>query len=274
MDIQKQYWIKAKKSLGQNFLKDDSTLSKIIKANQITWSHIIEVGPWYWALSEKILAQKPKIFEMIELDAFLVRVLQKRIESENWDEYCEDIRLQGMDILDYDTEWDGEYQVIANIPYYITSPILDHFLYRVKKMPDSMTILMQKDVGDKIMKQYHYKKPKSSVLSLFIAKKMDSVKICDVPAICFDPAPKVDSSVLQFTKKSYIDETDDEEFLSFIKKAFCEPRKKLISNLWKNGYTIELLKEVFQKHKIIENIRAEDLDLDSYLSVLKSLNKA
>ena len=209
---------------------------------------------------------------MIELDSFLVRVLQKRIEVEGWDNYCADIQLQEMDVLQYNIATDSNYRVIANIPYYITSPILDHFLYRVKIMPESMTLLMQKDVADKIMKQYHHKKPKSSVLSLFIAKKMDAKKVCDVPSACFDPAPKVDSTVLHFTKKEYLEDLNDEEFLTFIKKAFCEPRKKLSSNLSKNGYDIELLKKVFEEHDIISTSRAEDLNLASYINIIKSLS--
>jgi len=205
MDIQKKYEIKAKKSLGQNFLKDDNTLLKIIEVNNICWSKIIEVWPWYGALTEKIVIKKPKTLELIELDSFLVEVLAKRIKEEAWEEYCDNIILKEMDVLKYDIKDYDPYHVIANIPYYITSPILSHFLYTVKKIPDSMTILMQKDVADKIMKQYHNKKPKSSVLSLFIAKKMNAQKICDVPAEYFEPAPKVNSSVLLFTKKVDID---------------------------------------------------------------------
>jgi 16S rRNA (adenine1518-N6/adenine1519-N6)-dimethyltransferase len=273
MDIQKKYAIKAKKSLWQNFLKDETILSQIVWVNTIVWSEIIEVWPWYGALSEKIVRQKPQRFEMIELDPFLVNVLHSRIREEKWEQYCPKIQLTEMDVLQYQREDISSYSVIANIPYYITSPILDHFLYRVRNIPDSMTILMQKEVADKIMKQYHHKKPKSSVLSLFIAKKMDVVKVCDAWAFCFDPPPKVDSSVLHFTRKEDIfnDKIDDEIFLNFIKKAFCEPRKKLISNLSKNGYDTEILKQVFDKYGIILTVRAEDLHLHDYLDVLESL---
>ena len=276
MDIQEKYWIKAKKSLGQNFLKDDDTLRQIVDINTITGSEIIEVWPWYGALSEHIVQQRPKKFEMIELDTFLVWVLKDRIIQEDWNQYCSHICIEEMDILQYQRNNSSPYSIIANIPYYITSPILDHFLYRVHNMPDSMTILMQKDVADKILKQYHHKKPKSSVLSLFIAKKMDAIKVCDVPASCFNPAPKVDSSVLHFTKKIDINNhsADDEIFLGFIKKAFCEPRKKLISNLWKNGYELDAIKDIFISHNISLNARAEDLHLYMYEDIIKSLIKA
>jgi len=134
-----------------------------------------------------------------------------------------------------------------------------------------MTILMQKDVADKILRQYHHKKPKSSVLSLFLAKKSDLKKICDVPASCFDPAPKVDSTVLQFEANLKYPDLDGEAFLEFIKKAFSEPRKKLISNLIKGGYQKEKIIEIFTSLSIPEQVRPEDINIDMYCLLLKRI---
>jgi 16S rRNA (adenine1518-N6/adenine1519-N6)-dimethyltransferase len=85
-----------------------------------------------------------------------------------------------IDVLQYMRQDSCNYSVIANIPYYITSPILHHFLYRLSHSPDEMVIMMQKDVADKILACEKKKKPKSSVLSLFLSKKTNIKSICDV----------------------------------------------------------------------------------------------
>lgn len=134
-----------------------------------------------------------------------------------------------------------------------------------------MTILMQRDVADKILRQYHHKKPKSSVLSLFLAKKANIEKICDVPAASFSPAPKVDSTVLKFTCHANFNESSDENFMDFIKKSFCEPRKKLFSNLVKAGYNKESLHDFFAKNELAENLRPEDLHIEEYIKMSEEL---
>lgn len=126
------------------------------------------------------------------------------------------------DILTFTPEFQ-DYSVIANIPYYITSPILTHFLYTLKNPPQEMLILMQKDVGDKILQGTGTKVPvpkklKSSVISLMIAKKCFVSEKLLVPAKSFIPAPKVESSVLYFETHQKYSSIDDEGFLNFIKK--------------------------------------------------------
>jgi 16S rRNA (adenine1518-N6/adenine1519-N6)-dimethyltransferase len=114
-----------------------------------------------------------------------------------------DIRQQ--DVLTFSPQFDS-YSVIANIPYYITSPILFHFLYEVENRPDEMIILLQRDVGDKIRKTAGNKQ---SVLSLFVDLACESVEeICRVSAGSFVPPPKVESAVLRFIVKKDIDVTD------------------------------------------------------------------
>ncbi len=273
MSIQKTYNIIAKKSLGQNFLKDESILDQILAASHITGKHVIEVWPWYGALSEKIVQKSPSNFDMLELDSRLVAVLKDRIEKENWHQYTKDIQIYAWDVLDFYDVPEYKYHIIANIPYYITSPILRHFLYNQKNIAETLTILMQKDVADKIIKQFHHKKAKSSVIWLLLAKKMHIKKVCDVPAEAFDPIPKVQSSVLHFEKHTFFTDIDDQLYTEFIKKAFCEPRKKMLSNLVKNSYEKNMLEKVFWSKNISLQARAEDLSVDDFCELVSQLHQ-
>ncbi|MFC1797964.1 rRNA adenine N-6-methyltransferase family protein [Patescibacteria group bacterium] len=124
-----------------------------------------------------------------------------------------DFKINRKDILKYKPE-EEQYSVIANIPYYITSPILRHFLYNVENKPEEMVILMQKEVAEKIMLNF---KNKSSVLSLFVEKKSDVSYEQDVPKDFFAPAPKIDSAVLLFKYNNKFEDIDDEKFFKMIK---------------------------------------------------------
>ncbi len=151
MNIIKKYHIKAKKSLWQNFLVDIEKLFFISNKLEIKWKNIVEVGPWYGALTEKLLEKKPKALNLIELDNNMVNILKDRIESWDLKAWKTNLTIENIDVLKYFPDFEN-YFVIANIPYYITSPILRHFFYDVKNTPEKMLILMQKDVWDKILK--------------------------------------------------------------------------------------------------------------------------
>ena len=140
-------------------------------------------------------------------------------------EQATSIQIFQQDILKFIPEFKN-YSVIANIPYYITSPILHHFLYDIENIPEKMVILMQKDVGDKILARTSShktspsaplltgegskRKSKSSVLSLMIAKKCYAEEKLCVPKECFVPAPKIESSVLLFELHKHYRDIDDE----------------------------------------------------------------
>ncbi len=142
--------IKAKKSLGQNFLIDKEKLESISSFLDIKNKNIVEVWPGYWALSEKLLNKYPKNLELVELDRDMVDILEKRIEKGELINLKTNLSIKNIDILKYKPNFEN-YFVIANIPYYITSPILRHFFYNLENTPEKMLILMQKDVGDKIV---------------------------------------------------------------------------------------------------------------------------
>ena len=273
LDLIKKYTIKAKKSLWQNFLINDDILQSIADTFEIQGKNIIEVWPWYGALTEKLLEKNPLKLTLIELDREMVEILQNRINS--WDfKNSEKICIKNIDVLKYFPEFKEYYFVIANIPYYITSPILRHFLYDLEKSPEKMLILMQKDVWDKIILwQDKNWKVKSSVLSLFVAKKCKAREIIFVWKQNFFPAPKVESSVILFERHNDFDFLDDKIFFDFIKKAFIEPRKKLINNLSKAGFDKDFVKNIFKQKNIDENIRPEDLSISNWCDLILDFNK-
>ncbi len=256
-NILKKYEITAKKSLGQNFLIHEGTLESIIQITDISWKNVIEVWPWYGALTEKIITQKPNKLTLVELDADMVEVLRERGVGEYAD-------ILHQDVLTYTPEV-SDYTIIANIPYYITSPILRHFIYDVSNTPDEMIILMQSDVAEKIISE------KSSVLSLYIKKKYNVTHKISVSREYFSPKPKVESSVVYFQKHDDFLDVDDWVFLRVIKAWFSSPRKKLIKNLTQAGYTKEKILDFFSVHNISPDIRAERISIEKWNQLCMSI---
>lgn len=269
LEIINKYKIKAKKSLWQNFLVDEWILDSISSHYKINWEKIIEVWPWYWALTQKLVSNKPISLDLVELDTDMIDILKSRLDDD-LDVSGVDFNINNIDVLQYSPTIRG-YYLIANIPYYITSPILRHFLYDVKNKPKSMLILMQKDVWDKILKK---NKEKTSVLSLFIEKKSIVKEVLYVDKTCFIPSPKVDSSVLSFDSINDYDFVDDKTFLDFIKLWFSEPRKKLIKNLSKWWYDKSKISDFLTKNWFDENVRAEDLQLPIWVKIIEQFKEA
>lgn len=269
LEILKKYNIKAKKSLGQNFLVNDKIVKDISDVIEVLSKNIVEVGPGYGALTEKLLLKKPKSLNLVELDLDMIDILNKRIISWDFNLNWIDFKINNCDVLKYIPE-NKDYSVIANIPYYITSPILRHFLYDVENKPESMVILMQKDVWDKILWRG---KEKTSVLSLFVSKKCIVREVLFVWKENFIPAPKVESSVLLFESHDLYNDIDDNLFMDFIKKSFREPRKKLLKNLANAWYDKNLIMQIFSKLSIQDWVRWEDLNMSIWSQLFLEFNK-
>lgn len=267
-ELLQKYQIRAKKSLGQNFLVDENILEKIATCTEVLWKNIVEVWSWYGALTQKLLEQYPNALHLVELDREMVEILEERIAEQDLKIQNLDFQIFQQDVLQYTPAFQ-EYYVIANIPYYITSPILRHFLYDIKNIPEKMLILMQKDVADKIL---WGKKKKSGVLSLFIEKKCRVSEKIFVPKESFIPAPKVESSVLLFETHQRYNHIDDAKFFELIKAGFSEPRKKCIKNLVKAGYDGQKISDFLMKKGRDENFRGEDGDIEFWSELYGILN--
>lgn len=316
--------IKAKKSLGQNFLIDEEALSGIANSIEIQGRHIIEVWPGYGALTDYIIAREPASLDLVELDRDMVEILHSKFKIQNgwhgewsggsggetvwakkktgnwwaqpeWASFLTPetfdtfghksmeekiiITLYHQDVLKFTPIYD-DYSVIANIPYYITSPILFHFLYPTLQdsntqtylPPQEMVIMMQEEVGEKILAG-RARKPHHSYLSLAMELACDDIEIVrSVGKESFDPTPKVDSIVLKFTVKSSHDREVEEKLLTLWRIAFTHPRKTLLSNLRWSHYDIEWVKQWLRECGYDEKVRAEAVGMEEWERLINTIN--
>lgn len=252
--------IKAKKSLGQNFLIDDAALSDIARGLEIPGKHIIEVGPGYGALTDYIIVESPLTLDLVELDKDMITILE-------WKYGDTDITIHNIDILRFTPPY-LQYSVIANIPYYITSPILFHFLYTLENRPDEMIIMMQEEVGEKIL-EWRARKPHHSFLSLCMELACNEMEILRyVGRESFDPAPKVDSIVLRFMIKKERNQKQEKELMNLWKVAFAHPRKTLLSNIKWSTYDSAVLRTKIIEIGYDERIRAEAIKKEDWIKLL------
>lgn len=229
----------------------------------VSGRNIVEVGPGYGALTEYLLDRSPVRLDLVELDKDLVTLLVKR-----YDRIMRSgtLHVHSRDVLQFVPEA-TPYAVIANIPYYITSPILFRFLYDLPVLPDELVILMQKEVGEKILA----KDGKTNLFSLSLMHACDSIEeVCKVSRGSFSPAPKVDSIVLRFRVKRERDRTNDTFFLRFAQVGFAHPRKKLVSNL-RSLVPEDRLLAAFAMLGLDEGVRGEALSREQWENLAKLL---
>ncbi|MBP9839362.1 MAG: ribosomal RNA small subunit methyltransferase A [Candidatus Pacebacteria bacterium] len=254
---------KAKKSLGQNFLKSDKILGDIVDAGEINKKDtVLEIGPGKGALTEKIL-EKAGLVIAIEKDRNLYEILKDKFKEQIQNKK---LVLIEADILDLNPKLVGlksnKYKIIANIPYNITGAILRKFLTE-ETHPNTMVLMLQHEVVKRILAR----DAKESILSISVKAYGLPKMVMKVGARYFSPAPKVDSAVISIkdiSKKIFKDsKVGENDFWDLIHKGFSHKRKKLSNNL-KNYNNID--KTVFLRFK---DKRAEDLSLDDWLSLLK-----
>ena len=273
-----KFSLQAKKSLGQHFLRSEKALSAIVDAGDIHADDIVlEIGPGEGVLTERLLKLAGKVIA-VEKDPRSVVLIQEK--------FAEEIKEGKLDVIEKDIlEFDlrdfkplslansaaplsrgaSQYKVIANIPYYITGAILEHFL-QTDFQPELMVLLVQKEVAKRIIAR----DKKESILSMSVKVYGDPTLIQIVPRGAFAPAPTVDSAILliDHVSKQNLDGVHDAHYFNILKHGFAHKRKKLIKNLEEisNGAT---LKSIFESLNIDENTRAEDLTLDQWIAIAK-----
>jgi len=258
----------AKKSLGQNFLMHRQTGERIVlAANLPEDATALEIGPGTGMLTRELLKRAGRVVA-VEADGTLVNQLSETFAPEMAEGRLELIHA---DIRSFDAvSIPGEYHLVANIPYYITGEIIRQFLTSPHQ-PRSMTLLVQKEVAVRIARA-----PKESLLSL-------SVKVYGTPAYCFTvprgafmPAPNVDSAVLRIgdiTRASFSSSEEEARFFEAIRAGFAHKRKRLAKNLEKY-WPREVITSAFDAAGLSENIRSEDLSLDTWLVLTRRLASA
>jgi len=262
--------MKAKKHLGQHFLTSKAALRDIIKAANVQPEDtVLEIGPGKGVLTRALLETGARVVA-VETDADMIDVLEES--------FAEEIALGKLTLIESDmleiplttdtfTEWGfTAYKVVANIPYYITGELLRRFL-TAEVQPQSMTVLVQKEVAERIAKS-----KKETVLSLSVKAYGHPRYVASVPARYFSPSPKVDSAVLHISNisRTRLEHVGEERFFKVVKAGFTSKRKKLINNLSSFGSKDELHKTL-SGLGLSENVRPEDVRLEEWQKLSSEL---
>ena len=261
---------KAKKQYGQNFLTDHNILTKIVDGARINENTtVIEIGPGLGALTKELLKRSKKVIAF-EVDSDLISYLK-----ENTKEYT-NLEIVNEDILKTDINKilnAGEDLVsVSNLPYYITSPIIDLFLFKMTNVHKAV-FMVQKEVADRISASVNTKDYNSfSILVQYYAKVK---KLFNVPRTAFNPAPNVDSAVIEIEKFERNFKPKDETLYKFVvESAFKERRKTLVNNLSSSFYYSKGdIKEMLIKLEIDENVRGEALSIDDFINLTNEIEK-
>jgi 16S rRNA (adenine1518-N6/adenine1519-N6)-dimethyltransferase len=265
-EIIRHYAIKPRKGMGQSFLMEQNIIRKIAAIAQVTKNDIVvEIGSGIGVLTED-LAQNAEKLIAVELDDKLVEVLKDKLFKYN------NVQIYSGDILKFDfgaIARDGQQKikVIGNVPYNISSPVLFHLL-SFRKIINSFVLMLQKEVVQRLVacpggKDYGVP---SVILQMFAVVE----KVFDVPASCFYPRPKVESSVIKgcFLERPLTELAGEEFFVRLVRDAFAQRRKMLINNLKKSklmdGVEESFLKEMLLLAGIDGQRRAETLSIEEF----------
>ncbi len=257
--------IKAKKSLGQNFLTDRSVLEKIVNVIKIKDRTIIEVGPGTGNLTSFILKNEPKEMLVIEKDNDLANNLSQIFKNQ--------LTILNDDILNIDESllFNEKVNVYGNLPYNISTEILSKWIKNLKKNPwfDYLILMFQKEVADRIIAQ-----PNTSNygrLSILSNWKLNIKKICDIKPISFSPKPKIDSSLLIFSPKKNFAEIKDPLNLEKITRIFFSHRRKMLKKPFNQIFNGN--NDLIDKLNIDLNLRPQNLDFDTYYKLTNEYEK-
>lgn len=252
----------AKKRYGQNFLRDKNLLKKIVNESHIKNKDVIEVGPGQGALTSFLAEQAHKL-TCFEIDTSLKPILNP-IEQAH-----ENLKIIYADFMEQDLKpYGNELHVVANVPYYITTPII--FKLLETKEIKTASLMIQKEVCDRLVaipgtKAYNH----LSVVINYFAKVF---KMMDVKRHMFVPKPNVDSAVIRIEKRDtpLLNKNEEKIFLDIVKTAFKQKRKTLINN-WFEAYQIpkEELQRFLTKNNLDVNIRAEKITINQFLDIAK-----
>ena len=256
-----------KKKYGQNFIVDKNIIHSIIVKSEIDdETLVIEIGPGAGSLTSE-LGKYAKNVIAYEIDETLKPILEKNITS-NTEVIFEDFLKRDIaeDIKKYNYK---KLYVIANLPYYITTPIIIK-LIETKIDFDKIVVMVQKEVGDRFKAKPKTKEYNS--LSVFLSYYFNITKILDVSRNVFMPKPNVDSIVVCFTKKvDKLKVNNEELFFKLIKDSFKQKRKNLRNNL--KGYDLENISKTLSKYNLDLTVRAEALPLEIFVDIANNLEE-
>lgn len=268
-EILKKFNFSFSKSLGQNFLIDGNIVKNIVEKSGITEEDIIlEIGPGFGTLTEELALNAKKVIS-IEKDNRLMEVLDCTLQ--NYD----NVKIINEDFLKIDLEKifieeaEGrKLKVVANLPYYITTPILERIIEN-KKYFSTISVMVQEEVARRVVASPNNKDYGS--LTLYLEYNCEKEILMKVPRTVFMPSPKVDSAILYLKLVERDLDVDEDYLFKFIRSGFTKRRKNIMNSLSKGFVNIskEELKEILSSLELSNNLRAENLSLQDYINITK-----
>ena len=248
--------IRAKKSLGQNFLIDKNIIHKITNTVSITGNEVLEVGPGTGNLTKEILKKNPSKMYLVEKDTFLADNLKDLID--------ERVNIFNEDILKFDENLLSKNKIIVfgNLPYNISTEILSTWITKLKKdyWFSDLILMFQKEVADRIIAKFD--SSNYGRLSILANWRLNINKICDIFPESFSPKPKIQSSLIHFTPKKNFAEIEDPLNLEKITRVFFSHRRKMLKKPFNQIFNGN--NDLLNKLNINLNLRPQNLDFDTY----------
>ena len=276
--LMKKYKIKANKSLGQNFLINSEVVENIVNSSEITNEDmVIEIGPGLGTLTKYLLEKAGKVL-CVELDSKMIKILQDRFSIyDNFEVINADVLKLNLNDIISENKKQGKIKnvkVVANLPYYITTPIIMKLLEE-KLDIKSIIVMIQKEVADRLIETPGGKN--TGAITYTVYYYCDSEKIMEVPNSSFIPEPEVTSEVIKMNlrNKSVVEIDNPKVMFMIIKSAFMQRRKTLLNAL--TNTKVFLNKEeglkILNELNLNENVRAEELSIQDFANIAKSITE-
>jgi len=265
---------RTKKSLGQNFLVDEKIINKILEEASVNSDDtVVEIGAGAGFVTEKLVQKAGKVIA-VELDEKAVNLLQKM--------QCDNLKVIHQDILktDFSQIIDSPVKIVANIPYYITSPIIAHLLGEIdeknnknRPLVKEIFLMVQYEVAKRIVASEKSPSKEYGLLSILVNYWCETQFLCKVPASCFFPAPKVDSALLKLTvrEKPIVELENPALFRKVVKAAFGTRRKTLKNALQGGGFSEEVILKALEKSGISPQQRGEKLSIAEFKTLTDNM---
>ena len=275
--IMKKYHIKANKNLGQNFLIDEQVIEKIVNASEIKKEDcVIEIGPGLGTLTKELLERAGKVIS-VELDKKMITILKDRFALYNNFEIINNDILQ-VDLKNIISSEKGKglknVKVVANLPYYITTPIIMKLLEEKLDL-ESITVMVQKEVADRLIAIPSDKETGAITYSVYYYAKGEEV--LEVPKTSFIPEPEVTSKVIKLNirKEPPIKVKSPEVMFRIIKCAFMQRRKTLLNALVNTKVFLNKDEgiKILKKIGLREDVRAEKLKIEDFAKIADNILK-
>ena len=277
-NIMKKYGIRANKDLGQNFLINNDVVENIVNSSEISQDDmVIEIGPGLGTLTKYLLEKAGKVL-CIELDKKMIEILEDRFEKcSNFEIINEDVLKVNLNKIikeNKENEKIKNVKIVANLPYYITTPIIMKLLEE-KLDIKSITVMIQKEVADRLIEIPGGKN--TGAITYTVYYYCDSEKIMEVPNSSFIPEPEVTSEVIKLNLRDNpaVDINNPKVMFMIIKSAFMQRRKTLLNALTNTKVFLnkeeglEILKEL----NLNENVRAEELSIKDFADIARVITE-